>query len=95
VVLQHGGEPWVDTCVKLMVKWPNVHYMSSAIAPKHLPPAIVAYANTRGADRVMFASDYPLLTHERCIREAAELPFRDQDRFDKFIGANARRLFFS
>jgi predicted TIM-barrel fold metal-dependent hydrolase len=33
IVLQHGGEPWVDTCVKLMVKWPNVHYMSSAIAP--------------------------------------------------------------
>jgi predicted TIM-barrel fold metal-dependent hydrolase len=95
VVLQHGGEPWVDTCVKLMVKWPNVHYMSSAIAPKHLPSAIVAYANTRGADRVMFASDYPLLTHERCIREAAELPFRDQERFDKFIGGNARRLFFT
>jgi predicted TIM-barrel fold metal-dependent hydrolase len=42
----------------------------------------------------MFASDYPLLTLERCIREAAELPFRDQDRFDKFIGGNARRLFF-
>jgi predicted TIM-barrel fold metal-dependent hydrolase len=94
VVLQHGGEPWVDTCVKLMVKWPNVHYMSSAIAPKHLPRPIVDYANTRGADRVMFASDYPLLAHDRCVREAVELPFRDQERFDKFMGGNARRLFF-
>jgi predicted TIM-barrel fold metal-dependent hydrolase len=37
IVLQHGGEPWVDTCVKLMVKRPNVHNMSSAIAPKHIP----------------------------------------------------------
>jgi predicted TIM-barrel fold metal-dependent hydrolase len=95
IVLQHGGEPWAGTCVKLMVKWPNVHYMSSAIAPKHIPAEIIHYANTRGADRVMFASDYPLLTHERCMREARALPLRDQERFTKFIAANADTLFFS
>jgi predicted TIM-barrel fold metal-dependent hydrolase len=94
IVLQHGGEPWVDTCVKLMVKWPNVHYMTSAIAPKHIPPAVVHYANTRGIDRVMFASDFPLLTHERCMREAVALPFRSVEHFEGFIGGNARRLFF-
>jgi predicted TIM-barrel fold metal-dependent hydrolase len=94
IVLQHGGEPWVDTCVKLMVKWPGIHYMTSAIAPKHIPRAIIDYANTRGADRVMFASDYPLLTHERCMREVRQLPFRDADRFAKFVGSNAERLFF-
>jgi hypothetical protein len=37
----------------------------------------------------------PLLTHERCLREALALPFRDQQRFDKFVAANAQRLFFS
>jgi hypothetical protein len=94
VVLQHGGEPWVDTCVKLMIKWPNVHYMSSAIAPKHIPAPVIHYANTRGFDRVMFASDFPLLTHERCMREASELPFRSEKHFERFIGGNARRLFF-
>jgi predicted TIM-barrel fold metal-dependent hydrolase len=46
-------------------------------------------------DRVMFASDYPLLTHERCLREATALPFRDQQRFDKFIAGNAQRLLFA
>jgi uncharacterized protein len=94
IVLQHGGEPWVDTCIKLMIKWPNVHYMSSAIAPKYLPKAIIDYANTRGADRVMFASDYPLLTHERCMREVKELPFRDSDRFEKYVASNAQSMFF-
>ena len=92
IVLQHGGEPWVDTCVKLMIKWPNIAYMSSAIAPKHIPQQIVYYANTRGSDRVMFASDYPLLTHARCMDEARQLPLRDQERFDAFVGGNARRL---
>jgi predicted TIM-barrel fold metal-dependent hydrolase len=94
IVLSHGGEPWVDTCVKLMVKWPKIYYMSSAIAPKHIPRAIIDYANTRGADRVMFASDYPLLTHERCMREARALPFRDSERFTKFLATNAQKLFF-
>jgi hypothetical protein len=95
IVLQHGGEPWVDVCVKLMLKWPNVHYMSSAIAPRYIPGAIIDYANTRGADRVMFASDYPLLTHERCMREARALPFKDAARFIRFVATNAQALFFA
>jgi predicted TIM-barrel fold metal-dependent hydrolase len=94
IVLAHGGEPWVDTCVKLMVKWPNVSWMSSAIAPKHIPPAILGYANTRGADRIMFASDYPLLTHERCMSEVVKLPFRDEAKLEKFLSVNARVLLF-
>ncbi|MCU1486526.1 MAG: amidohydrolase [Actinomycetia bacterium] len=94
IVLQHGGEPWVDVCVKLMIKWQNIHYMTSAFAPKHIPAQIIQYANTRGADRVMFASDYPLLTLERCMREVVALPFRDQERFDKFVYGNANKMFF-
>ena len=94
LVMQHGGEPWVDLCVKLLLKWPNLHYMTSAFAPKHLPAQIIQYVNTRGADKVMFASDYPLLALDRCMREAAELPFRDQERFEKFVARNAEALFF-
>lgn len=95
VVMQHGGEPWVDLCVKLLLKWPNLYYMTSAFAPRHIPEEIIRYANTRGADKVLFASDYPLLTHERCAAELAALPFRDETRFRKFISGNAEKLFFS
>jgi predicted TIM-barrel fold metal-dependent hydrolase len=84
IVLQHGREPWAGVCVKLMVKWPNISYMSSAIALRHIPQEIIYYVNAWGADRVMFASAYPLLRHERCMREARELPFRDQGRFTTF-----------
>jgi predicted TIM-barrel fold metal-dependent hydrolase len=42
----------------------------------------------------MFASDYPLLSHERCAREIAGLPFRDEDRRQEFSAGNADRLFF-
>ena len=43
-VTRHGCEPWEDLAIKLMLKWPNLYYSTSAFAPKHYPKAIV---NTR------------------------------------------------
>jgi predicted TIM-barrel fold metal-dependent hydrolase len=94
IILQHGGEPWVELCVKLMVKWDNLYYMSSAFAPKHIPKPIIQYLNTRGAGKVMFATDYPLLTFQRCVDEARRLELRDQARFDAFMTDNAERVLF-
>jgi predicted TIM-barrel fold metal-dependent hydrolase len=48
--------------------------------------------NTRGADKVMFASDYPLLGLVRCVREVEAMNFRDEDRRRKFLSDNARRV---
>ena len=89
IVMQHGGEPWVDLCVKLLLKWPNLYYMSSAFAPKRIPPQILHLTNTRGADKVMWASDYPLLTFERCAREIEEMAFKDDARRQQFGRDNA------
>ena len=33
MVMMHGGEPWTALAVKLMLKWPGLHYMTSAFAP--------------------------------------------------------------
>lgn len=43
-VTRHGCEPWTDLIVKLMLKWPNLHYSTSAFAPKYYPKAIIDYA---------------------------------------------------
>jgi predicted TIM-barrel fold metal-dependent hydrolase len=48
--------------------------------------------NTRGQDRIVFASDHPVLSMERCLAEAAELDLRDGV-LDKYLYANAKRLF--
>ncbi|MEN9718936.1 MAG: hypothetical protein RIQ99_1814 [Pseudomonadota bacterium] len=53
IVMRHGAEPWEALAVKLMLKWPNLYYSTSAFAPKHYPKAIIDYANTRGADKVI------------------------------------------
>jgi predicted TIM-barrel fold metal-dependent hydrolase len=95
VVLSHGGEPWPELCVKLLLKWPNLYYMTSAFSPRYIPRPIIDFVNTRGAHKVMWASDYPVLDLARSVNELAEIPFRDEDRRAKFVRENALRLFFS
>jgi len=93
IVMRHGAEPWEELAVKLMLKWPNLYYMPSAFAPKHYPEAIVEYANTRGADKVMYAGYYPMgLTLERIFTEMPNVPFRDHV-WPKFLRDNAIRVF--
>jgi predicted TIM-barrel fold metal-dependent hydrolase len=93
IVMRHGAEPWEDLAVKLMLKWPGLFYMTSAFAPRYYPKAIVDYANTRGADKVMYAGYYPMgLSLERIFAELPNVPFRDHV-WPKFLRENAVRVF--
>ena len=92
-VMRHGGEPWVDLAVKLMIKYPNLYYSTSAFAPKHFPKAIIQYANTRGADKIMYAGYFPMgLSLERIFTEMQNVSFKDHV-WPKFLRENAQRVF--
>jgi hypothetical protein len=93
IVTRHGCEPWVDLAVKLMLKYPNLYYSTSAFAPKYYPKQIVDYANTRGADKVMFAGYFPAgLSYERVFGEFSQVPFSDHV-WPKFLRDNAAKVF--
>jgi predicted TIM-barrel fold metal-dependent hydrolase len=92
-VMRHGAEPWADLAVKLMLKWPNLYYSTSAFAPRYYPKDIVDYANTRGADKVMYAGYFPMgLSLERIFRELPNVGFKDEV-WPKFLRENAVRVF--
>jgi uncharacterized protein len=90
-VTRHGCEPWEDLAVKLMLKWPGLYYSTSAFAPKHFPKAIIDYANTRGADKIIYAGHFPGFPLERTFRELPDVPFRDHV-WSKFLRENAARV---
>ncbi len=91
-VTRHGCEPWADLAVKLLLKWPNLYYSTSAFAPKYYPKAIIDYANTRGADKIMYAGYFPMgLSLDRIMRELPNVPLKD-DVWPKFLRENARRV---
>ncbi len=93
IVMCHGAEPWEALAVKLMLKWPGLYYMPSAFAPKYYPKAIIDYANSRGADKILYAGYHPMgLTLERIFREMADVPFKDEV-WPKFLRENAVKVF--
>ena len=58
----------------------------------YYPKAVVDYANTRGADKVIYAGYYPMgLSLERIMKELPDVPFRDHV-WEKFLGQNAARV---
>ena len=91
-VTRHGCEPWEELAVKLMLKWPNLYYSTSAFAPKHYPKAVIDYANSRGADKVIYAGYFPMgLSLERIMTDMQNLPLRDEV-WPKFLRENAAKL---
>ena len=94
LVMAHGADPWWGVAIRLMLKYRNLYLMTSAYAPKYLPPELISFMNTRGSDKVMFASDHPVLSMERCIAEAQDLDLREGV-LDKYLYANAERVFFA
>ncbi|MGD0700195.1 MAG: amidohydrolase family protein [Trebonia sp.] len=91
-VTRHGCEPWEKLAWKLMLKWPNLYYSTSAFAPKHYPQEIINYANTRGADKIIYAGYFPMgLSLERIFTDLPHVPFKDEV-WPKFLHENARRV---
>jgi predicted TIM-barrel fold metal-dependent hydrolase len=92
-VMRHGAEPWADLAAKLLLKWPNLYYSTSAFAPRYYPKAIVDFANTRGADKIMYAGYFPMgLSLDRIFADMPEVPFRDEV-WPKFLRENALSVF--
>ena len=92
IVMRHGAEPWEALAAKLMLKWPNLHYSTSAFAPRHLPRSIINFANTRGADKIIYAGYYPFgIELDRTFAELDDLPFKAQV-WPKFLYDNAARV---
>ena len=92
IIMAHGADPWWGEAIRLMLKYPNLYMMTSAYAPKYLPPELIQFMNTRGQHKVLFASDHPVLSFERCLAEAAALPLREGV-LEKYLRDNALALF--
>jgi uncharacterized protein len=91
-VTRHGCEPWTELAMKLMLKWPGLHYSTSAFAPKHYNKVIIDYANTRGAEKIIYGGYFPMgLTMDRIMGDMPNVPFKDEV-WPKFLRENAARV---
>ncbi len=89
----HGADPWWEVAIRLMTKYPNLRLMTSAWSPKYLPESLLHFMRTRGKNRVIYASDYPVLSWERTLAEAERLALGDDIR-RMWLRDNADAFFF-
>src|SRR5262245_9667772 len=92
IVGGHIGFPWVPEMISLMLKHPNVYVDTSAYKATRFPPEIVAYMRGPGKHKVMFGTNYPMLTPAECLAGVDTLGLR-ADVLQMFLASNARRAF--
>ncbi len=91
IVLAHPSFPWQDEAISVCLHKQNVWIDLSGWSPKYFPPQLVRYANTQLRDRVLFGSDFPLITPDRWLADFEEAPFKDEVR-PLILKDNAARL---
>jgi uncharacterized protein len=91
IVLAHPSFPWQDEAISICLHKANVWIDLSGWSPKYFPPQLVQYANTQLRDKVLFGSDFPLITPERWLADFEQAPFKDEVR-PLILKENAARL---
>lgn len=90
----HGADPWWDTAIRLLMKYRNLRLMTSAWSPKRLPDSLIHFMRTRGKDKIIFGSDWPVLRMSRVVPEALALELPG-DVLDNYLYNNAQEFFFT
>ncbi|MFE0700781.1 amidohydrolase family protein [Streptomyces sp. NPDC058872] len=91
IILAHPSFPWQDEALAVATHKPHVYIDLSGWSPKYFPPQLVRYANTLLKDKVLFGSDYPVITPDRWLADFEELDIKPEVR-PKILKENAARL---
>lgn len=92
IILAHPAFPWQDEALSVAMHKPTVHLDLSGWSPKYFPPQLVRHASTLLQDKVLFGSDFPLITPDRWMADFDALGIAEPARTKILLG-NAARLF--
>ena len=91
VIGAHMGHPYEALLIQYMLKWPQLHLMTSAYLATYMDPALVRFmGSSRGRGRVWFASDHPVIPAGKALDAARRLPLSDEA-MAEFLGDSAER----
>jgi uncharacterized protein len=80
IVLAHPSVPWQDQAISIATHKANVYIDLSGWSPKYFPPQLVRAANTLLKRKVLFGSDFPVITPDRWMADFEELEVKDDVR---------------
>jgi predicted TIM-barrel fold metal-dependent hydrolase len=88
----HVGIPWTNEMIAMAWKHENVYICTDAHSPKYWPSDLVKYINSYGQDKVIFATDFPVLRFQRTVDEVNGLGLKPEVR-RKFMRDNVLKLY--
>ncbi len=91
IIIAHPSWPWQDEALSICLHKPNVYIDLSGWSPKYFSPQLVQYANTLLKERMLFGSDFPLITPDRWLKDFANAAFKPEVR-PLILKENAIRL---
>ena len=91
IILAHPSFPWQEEALSVATHKPQVYIDLSGWSPKYFPPILVRYANSILKDRILFGSDYPVITPDRWIADFDKLDIKPEVR-PLIMKENAIRL---
>ena len=77
IILAHPSFPWQEEALSVATHKPQVYIDLSGWSPKYFPAILIQYANTLLKDKVLFGTDFPVLTPERWMSDLDKTPIRD------------------
>ncbi len=92
IVAAHTGWPWVEELIALAWKHKNVFIATTAHAPRYWAPSLVSFINSRGRDKVLFGTDYPVFSQAKGIKQVDELGLKEESKA-KLLSENAFRVY--
>ncbi len=92
IVGGHIGYPWTEEAIVVATKHANVYIDTSAYTVKRYPPELVRYMTTNGKRKVMFGTNYPMITPAKALSGLEDLGL-SADNKALFLGENAQRVF--
>jgi predicted TIM-barrel fold metal-dependent hydrolase len=92
IIMAHPSFPWQDEAISVCLHKPQVYIDLSGWSPKYFSPILIQYANTLLKKKMLFGSDYPLITPDRWMADFAAIAIRDEVR-PLILKENAARLF--
>ncbi|MDD1520771.1 MULTISPECIES: amidohydrolase family protein [Bradyrhizobium] len=92
IVAGHIGYPWTQEMIAVATKYENVFIDTSAYTIRRYPPEIVQYLKTNGRKKVLFGSNYPMISPAKALEGLNDLGLDDETRA-LFLGGNAARVF--
>ena len=88
----HIGYPWAEEMIAVSTKYPNVYIDTSAYTVRRYPENLVHYLQSRGKTKVLFGTNWPMISPQKALEGLDALGLEDDVRLS-FLSGNAGRVF--